>query len=166
MWHEISKTARLCGRGLRFRGFTSALLNSSADDQLTYLPFHTVKLNSNPQYMFSFIPRIVGFMSVSCKFFSDTINTTLSHGLGEVLRGFPGRLRNLRVRKITGDDASLRALKFFMENILSLVVCVGIYVPLCREICSRAKLLHMARGETDVTLEAPSLKLDIETCNR
>lgn len=67
MWHGISKTARLCGRGLRFRGFTAALLNSSADDQLTYLPFHTVKLNSNPQYMFSFIPRIVGFMSVSCK---------------------------------------------------------------------------------------------------
>ena len=88
MWHGISKTARLCGRGLRFRGSTAALLNSSADDQLTYLPFHIVKLNSNPQYMCFFaIPRIVGFVSVSCNFL-DTINNTLSHGLGEVLRGF------------------------------------------------------------------------------
>lgn len=104
MWHGISKTARLCGRGLRFRGFTAALLNSSADDQRTYLPFHTVKLNSNPQYMFFFffkkkIPRIVGFVSVSCNFL-DTINNTLSHGLGEVLRGFLRLSRNLRVRKI------------------------------------------------------------------
>lgn len=82
------------------------------------------------------------------------------------MRGFSRLLRNLRVPKITGDDASLRALKLFMENIFSLVVYVGIYVPLCREICSRAKLLHMARGETDMTLEAPLLKLDIETCNR
>jgi hypothetical protein len=68
--------------------------------------------------------------------------------------------------RFSGDDASLRALKLFMENIFGFVVCVGIYVPLCREICSRAKLLHMARGETDTTLEAPSLKLDIETCSR
>lgn len=68
--------------------------------------------------------------------------------------------------RFSGDDASLRALKLFMENIFGFVVCVGIYVPLCREICSRAKLLHMARGETDTTLEAPSLKLDIETCDR
>jgi hypothetical protein len=49
--------------------------------------------------------------------------------------------------RFSGDDASLRALKLFMENIFGFVVCVGIYVPLCREICSRAKLLHMARGE-------------------